>query len=225
MKKFFFTITLALLLSISTNSKAQASTEATINTNLSLPCKNFDELENLPIEETYTYEEIIADMLNNGIHKDEISKFKSNHTKTVRAYYTEEIRYSKFTMDSYAFSKFEKGHFIIYRLTPVFYGGLLYRNGHYEPVKLVSLEGGHVKTSDGASCVFGGSMFYALEAGNRFYYGVYGDVYRTGTITISAGARIGIGESSFLTISFSYCNDYLTNVDFEGRYESAGLEP
>lgn len=225
MKKVLLTTLLILLFVFNKDVIVKAAKMDNIQANASMSSVSFDDLANLPIDETYSYEEVLLDMQNSGIFVlEDINQFKENHLKTIRASGTEEIRYSKFTMDAYTFIH---GTIFLrrYELTPVFYGGLLYINGHPSPDKLVSLEGGHIKTSDGDNCVFGGSMFYTLEAGNRFYYGVYGNVYKSGSLTISAGAKVGVGESSFVSMSVSYTNDFIKNVDFDGRYQSAGLSP
>ena len=220
MKKILLTLLVTILFASFGSSNAQAA--STFES--SLPCINYKELYSLSIDETYTYDEVLADMLHCGVlSKNDIQKFKETHISTIRANSSDEIRYSKFTMDPYTFKTKVFGS--EYKLTPIFYCGLLYINGGYEPSKIVSLEGGHIYTGAGLACIFGGSVFYKLEAGNSFYYGVFGDVYETGTTTTKAGVKIGIGESTTATFEFSYSSNFLKNVDFDGRYLSAGLDP
>lgn len=220
MKKRLITTIMALLLAFGSSSQVQAAQP----TKSLLPYVNYEDLAHLSIEETYSYEEVLADMQNSGIlSENDILRFKISHFNTMSASYTETIRYSKFTMDPYVF--WDDFYIFNYELAPVFYCGLLYINGSYEPSKIVSLEGGHIYTGGGSKCIFGGTMFYRLEAGNSFYYGVSGDVYKSGTTTVKVGAKVAVGESSTTNIEVTYSDNLIKNVDFDGRYLSAGLNP
>jgi hypothetical protein len=220
MKKFVLTTLFALFILFGFNETAYAS-----ESNGVIPCVYYKDLMNLRIEDTYSYEEVLIDMQrNNLISQEDIDSFKANHLDMERVDTTETIRYSKFTMDSYKFTD-EYNEYKEYVLTPIFYVGLLYRNDSPSPQKIVSLESPYIYTGAGEDCKFDGSIFYRLETGNSFYYGVNGDVYKTGNVSMTAGIKVGIGESANAYFEVTFSNNFLENVSFDGRYKSAGLDP
>ncbi len=189
----------------------------------SLPVYSYEEIATFPRDKAYTYEEILADMQRSGSSQEEIGNFVASHME-IQAKATSEILYSQFRMDTYSIlHQTLFGFWHIHTLQPIFVVGLEYINNSYSPNRIVSLENAHIYTGDGDPCIFGGSIFYRLEAGNRFYYNVYGDTYETGTTTYSAGLKVGLGEGSTATFGVTYSNNYIANIDFDGRYISAGL--
>lgn len=156
-----------------------------------------EQLDTLPIEKTYDYEEILNDMEINGLVTNErIASFKAQHetnTKLISPASTGTVRYAKSAMDSYKFTHTLKK----YELTPIFYIGLYYTSD-LEPDKIISISEPYIRTSGEAECVFNGNVFYRLERGNSFYYGVNGDVYKA-------------------------TNRFIKNIDFDGRYYSDSL--
>lgn len=83
-----------------------------------------EQLETLPMNQTYDYEEILKDMEINGLDtKERIPNLKAQHdtnTKLISAPSAGEVRYAKLAMDSYTFTH----NFKKYELTPNFYIGL-----------------------------------------------------------------------------------------------------
>ncbi|MGF7142186.1 hypothetical protein HNQ56_000596 [Anaerotaenia torta] len=192
----------------------------------SLAVYSYEELATFPKDKAYTYEEILADMQRSGSSQEEISNFVASHTENqAKVASTVEIRYGQFRMDTYTVVHTTMLGLVLHVHTfqPMFVVGLEYINNSYSPNRIVSLENAHIYTGDGDPCIFGGSIFYRLEAGNRFYYNVYGDTYETGTTTYSAGLKVGLGEGSTATFGVTYSNNYIANIDFDGRYISAGL--
>lgn len=184
-----------------------------------MKCVDINELAGLPYEETYSYQEVLRDMQLNNISKDQINEFVANNSK-MSALQTEEIRYSTFYMDTYSFrSDFS------YVLQPRIYVGLLYRNGSYSPSKIVSLDSPFMFTGAGNDCDFVGTIFYRLEAGNRFFMGINGDVYKTANVTTSGGVQIKIGGAATISFAATSSNNYLRNIAYNTSYYSAGLEP
>lgn len=165
----------------------------------------FEELATLSIDQTYDYEDVLEDQYINGlISKEEITELKSQHS--INNYHTHShgsVRYAKFTMDDYIIP----GTVLKYVLTPIFYVGLYYTEDS-APDTIVSLDEPYIQTSKGVNCIFAGNIFYRIESGNSLYYGVYGDVYRTSTLT-----KIGLPVSDI----------FIKNVDFDGRYYSPAL--
>jgi hypothetical protein len=159
----------------------------------------YGQLATLPINQTYDYEDVLKDMKANELATEKrTADFKAQNdtnTKLISFTSTGTVRYAKFTMDPYTFTRtFKK-----YELTPVFYVGLYYTS-ELEPDKMISIAEPYIKTSGGAKCVFNGNIFYKLENGHSLYYGVAGDVYKTANTTITGGVEIGIGVSNILKL-------------------------
>lgn len=181
---------------------------------------SINDLEKVRHQDGLTYEEMIADKEVNQIALSKKDHFGySQLIEGLTA--TSGVRYYKFTMDDYSFTKLVTK----YVLTPTFYVGLYFSDVTSSPDRIVSLDDAHVSTSKGANCVFAGNVFYRLETGRQYYYGVYGNVYGTATITVSGGGAVQIGKSATANFAASYSNNFLKNVDFDGNYYSAGLNP
>lgn len=219
MKKLFLSL-LATLLLFGTTSTANAEENY-------VPMRGVDanELANLPYEETYSYEEVLADMENNNlISKEEVNAFKARQSKILLRSY-EEVRYTTFYCDSYTFKAGSDYNAKTYVLEPRIYVGLIYVNNGDSPYQIASLDAPFIYTGGGTECKFAGNIFYRLEAGNRFFMGINGDVYKTATITTKLGVKVGIGDSSNISFEISYANDYLKNVAWDYKYYSAGMTP
>lgn len=177
----------------------------------------YEELATVPIDQTYNYEDILEDKYINGIiTKEEMAELKSQHSNG--NYHVSSngiVRYVKLKMDDYRFNN----GLTRYVLTPIFYVGLYYTSDS-EPDRIISLDEPHVQTLKGAKCIFTGNIFYRLESGNSFYYGVYGDVYKTRAF--SSSAEVGSG---LFKVKVTYSDEFIKNIDFDGRYYSPALEP
>jgi len=97
-------------------------------------------------------------------------------------------------MDSYTFTN----SFRKYELTPIFYIGLFY-NSDLELDKIISIAEPYIRTLGKTECIFKGNIFYKLESGNSFYYGVNGNVHKKNDV-------------------------FIKNISFDGRYYSYYLK-
>lgn len=158
----------------------------------------YEQLANLPIEEAYDYEEILKDMEINELATTEmVANFKTQHetNKLTSTNSTGTVRYAKLAMNSHTFNKgFNK-----YELTPIFYIGLNYTSDT-QPDKIISIAKPYISTLGATKCVFDGSIFYKLENGHSFFYGVNGYLYKA-----------------------KNSKSHLKNVNFDGRYFSDSL--
>lgn len=196
MKKLIITILIfGIPLGVITNFyNSSNKTKGSSNKTEGMELFKYEQLATLPLEKTYDYEDVLKDMELNGLDtKERIANFKAQHdanTSLITPNSTGTVRYAKFAMDSYIFTNLLKK----YELTPVLYIGLYYTSD-IEPDKIISIDEPYIRTSGGADCVFTGDIFYRLESGNSFYYGVNGNVYKT-------------------------TNIFIKNIDFDGRYYS-----
>lgn len=172
---------------------------------------------------TYTYDEILEDMLDLGLISREefLKRSLLNKISTLSSSWDSlPIKYSKLSGDS--FTCYKNGR--RYVLTPYFYVGIKGMGGIPSPAnyhKIVSLESPYIYTGNGSDCKFVGNIFYRLESGRSFYYGVNGDVYKTASTSISGGFRIGIGESASVSFNASYTNNFIKNIHFDDRFYSS----
>lgn len=176
---------------------------------------DISELGSISKEDTYTYDEMLNHLINNGYSYKEAKGLMGERKKSSRA--STEIRYSLFRLKTYSYGS--------YKLQPRFNVGLEYTKGIAAPNRIVSLQAAHIYTGDGAKCVFAGTIFYKLEAGNSFYYNFYGDIYKRGNINWSIGATVGVEETGSVSATISNGDDFYKNVSEAGRYTSAGLRP
>lgn len=183
---------------------------------------SIDDIDKVTVENSYTYEEILKDQLKlNLIDTEEYNNLLKQEKSKVKPYSISKassvagVRYQKFVFEEYRFNSGLFGYYS-HVLKPVIYAGLDF---DYQgiPKRIVSIEEPHIYTGDGAKCIFGGKIFYKLENYKSIYLGVYGDVYATGTTTISGGATIGVGKSASVSISFTHSDNFLKNVDFDRR--------
>lgn len=156
----------------------------------------YEQLATLPIEEAYDYEEILKDMEINDLATTEmVANFKAQHetNKLTSTNSTGTVRYAKLAMNSHTFTKgFNK-----YELTPIFYVGLNYISDT-QPDKIISIAKPYISTTGAEKCVFDGNIFYKLENGHSFYYGISGAIYKK-------------------------TKTFVKNIDFDGRYFSDSL--
>lgn len=81
-----------------------------------------------------------------------------------------------------------------------------------------------IKNYNDISKVFDGKIYYNLETKTRIYFYVNGDFYNYGTISVTGGGSIGLGQSAsvFFNVSGSsnhykyfYTDDYIHMEDFK----------
>lgn len=224
MKKCIISAFLSLLMILTTTSPfAFADTrncDITQNEENELIWHDIADLESLPISETYTYDELENLFIANGYSEEEITKYIGPKLLTRGT----SVRYALMQMHRYYYTTQSLDFIVQARFT----AGLEYADGATSPSRIVSLEGAHMYT--GASgllnqCSFSGNIFYRLAAGNEFYYNFYGDLYKVGTMNVSASVTVGISEAATATITLSNGDGYLLNVSEAETYHAEGLNP
>lgn len=197
--------------------------------------RSIQELDSLKIEDTLTYEEMLEYMRLNSYTYSEIQAFQGKHqlllkNETVSDTFKimsstlsgTEIRYSLVTMSTYSYNY---GLWDKCKVQARFSAGLEYDIGASSPNRIVTLAGEHAYTGGGSPCVFSGGIFYRLEAGNRFYYNMYGNLYKQGNVNWTLGGAVGIGQQATLNGSISNGNGFIKNISVTETYISSGLEP
>lgn len=221
MKKIFSLVISALLIvTLSFPVLAQdtyPSTNSSVQDNL--VWHDISELETLPYDQTFSYDEMASLLLSHGFSMYDATQMIGE--KQPVTYGNTEVRYSLMRMNTFEYKEW----FSTYKLQARFTVGLEYVKGAYSPTKLVSLQGSHVYTGDGSKCVFSGTIEYKLVSGNSFYYNFYGDIYKKGTVNWSVGTTVGIGENSSITATISNGDGFVKNVSETETYKSSGLEP
>lgn len=184
---------------------------------------DINELETISYDETFSRDEFIEILSENGYNSKQINELIGE--KTIETKADTEIRYSLFKMNVFNYHNGFNGIISNYKLQARFSAGFEYYKGDYSPNKVVSLGGAHVYTGDGKSCVFKGSIYYKLISGNSFYYNFYGDIYEKGSMNWAIGATLKIGESSTLTANVSNADGFVKNVSEAETWKGAGLQP
>lgn len=159
-----------------------------------------EQLPHASYGEGLSYDEMIWDKQKIGLPLDDQPEEPQGETGTFPA----QVRYYKLAMEDYHVANW----FRRYTLTPVFYVGLSFSDPTGTPDQIVSLNGAYVSTEKGNPCAFQGRVFYKLETGRQFFYGVSGDTYEPGLLdSPSAPGR------------------FLQNVSFDDRFYTAELKP
>lgn len=197
--------------------------------------RSINELEFINYEDTMSYEEMLDFMKKSAYSESEISEFKYQNLKlssnlrkdgnfnvSLGVLSSTEVRYSLFYMNTYSYTH---GFMQLCKVQARFSVGLEYDVGASSPNRIVSLKGEHVYTGGGTKCMFSGTIFYQLEAGNRFYYSMYGNLYTGGSVNWSAGGAIGVGGNATLNATISNGTGFIRNISEAETYESSGMEP
>lgn len=176
-----------------------------------------DEIATMPYSETYSYEELKQSLLYHGYSPTETAQIIGEKPATTRA--AGAIRYNLMYLNTYNYGG--------YKLQARFTAGLYYEDGNPvgQPDKIVSLEGAHIYTGSGSKCVFNGTIFYRLEAGNRFYYNFYGDIYKAGQMQWNTSISVGIKQAASVSASFSNGDGFVKNVSESETYRNSTLKP
>ena len=149
-----------------------------------------------------TYDEILSEMIKDGIPKERALKLlgKKPDISLLRS---ENIWYTW-----------------AYKVRPKFYIKAEGGHGVYfiRQVLSASLD----RSYHGTSKLFSGNLYYNLESRTRLYYRLDGDFYDNGTISISGGGGVGIGQWGSLNFSVSYSTShykyiYKTGYIYYGR--------
>lgn len=176
------------------------------------------DLDTLSIDQTYTYEEMVEYLSNEGYSKKEIiEEFGLSENNLERG---TDVHYTLVKMKVF---QYKAGLFSTYDLQVRFTVGLQYSGTNVSPDKMVSLGGAHIYTGYGELCKFAGEIYYKLVAGNEIYYSFYGDIFESGTVNWSVSAKIGIGEDASVEGNISNGNGHKYNVSESETSISAGL--
>jgi len=158
-----------------------------------------------------TYDEILSEMIKDGIPKERALKLlgKKPDISLLRS---ENIWYT--TIEDTVTVTWA------YKVRPKFYIKAEGGHGVYfiRQVLSASLD----RSYHGTSKLFSGNLYYNLESRTRLYYRLDGDFYDNGTISISGGGGVGIGQWGSLNFSVSYSTShykyiYKTGYIYYGR--------
>lgn len=182
-----------------------------------IECYDISEIGNLPIEKTYTYDEMVAHYVSSGMTYSEAIE----HMGPRPLNRSSDIRYSSIGMKQFVYTE----NLTTYILQAKFVVGLRYYSGSVSPDSIAVLKDGHIYTGAGHDCVFDGTLSYTLTSGNRFHYSFNGNIYKKGTSNWQLGGQINIGGTISVSGSVSNPDGFVENVsEFEESY-SAGMNP
>lgn len=226
MSKKFVSVMVAALLALSSISSAIAIeptsiTEQTVASSSyydkldQLEWIDYNDLDSLKYEDTYSYNELIIYLQSNGFTAEEALAYVGERPIETRS---SSVRYSLMRLDTFSYSGG-------YKLQPRVRVGLEYLNGSSSPSRIVSLENPTMYTGGGSKCSFAGEVSVRLYSGNSFYYDFSGDLYKNGTVNWSVTGKIGIGEVGSAEGKITNGNGYITNVSDSGEYYSSSLNP
>ncbi|MCI5997295.1 MAG: hypothetical protein PT934_06665 [Peptoniphilaceae bacterium] len=193
-KGFLFILALnsSILLSNFTNVKAEESIHS-------------NKLTLLSNQKRMTYDEILSEMIKDGFSKEKAlsilgTKPKISLRSSQNEWYT--------TIEDTVNVTSE------YRVKPKFYIKAEGAHGVYfiRQVLSASLD----RSYNGISKTFSGELYYNLESKTSLYYRLNGDFYNNGSINISGGASIGLGQGASLNFGVSYSTSHYKYIYKEG---------
>ena len=198
-----------------------------------LPAIPIEELDTLPIEKTYTYEEVLELQKKDNIDAKSIEHFKRDHEENVKQVEREynldslvsssyTVRYQKFSFDSKDVLK--PGGLYVYRFTPELWAGLQYYGSSPSPDKIVSLSDPYIYNTLRGGGINGGHFKYELVAGNEINIWVAGKVFDLASTKISGDFSIGIGQTCKASLSVERQNSYVADISHYDTYYSAALD-
>lgn len=215
MKKYFkimFTIVCALCVITPWRTPVMAQDTADFDSS-KYAYHEISDINDLKYEDTMSEAEYIAYLEHIGKNV-EVKKLKASAPMRASSY-----RYSNWAGKK---CTYENG---VYVAQAMFTVTLYYASSSSQP-KIVGLSDGHVYTGGGISqCIFSGRINYHLSSGRSFYYTFYGDLYKTGTATWKAGAKVGIGGYAEAYTEVSWSNGHIRNIsENETFYNSLFVE-
>ncbi|MEW9096964.1 MAG: hypothetical protein AB2417_17955 [Clostridiaceae bacterium] len=212
-----FTSVFLIILLLLTNSTFTQKVNTSIK---AIPIK---ELDTLPIERTYSYEEILTHAENGDYEIKDIEEFKKNHEENLKLQSPQEnrttIRYSIFAMDGI---KFKGKYYRTYHIQPQVIVGLLY-SGSSSPDKIVSLESSHVYTENGSPTTFDGNITCKLISGREIFILMQGRAYKHRKGNSPREVKISIGGIVQAYATFTN-NGYLKDISYDETYYSDALD-
>ncbi|MGN9164906.1 hypothetical protein ACTNDY_06410 [Tissierellaceae bacterium HCP3S3_D8] len=231
MKRGLNVISLILVLSILIPSLVFADTTPEPKKG-TIPAIPIEELATLPIEKTYSYEEMLEIMKQNNEDLRNIEEFKNSHKENLKQINmgtkrsenmgtrsSGTVRYQVFRFDteSYVHNVFA------YHIQPQIQVGLLYYAGP-QPDSIVSLRNPNIYTSGRASSIDNGRFVYELISGNEFSIWVTGKLYDGGTTSVKGSIKIGLGEYAQATLEAeNKGKTWIRDLDIEHTFYSSGL--
>ncbi|NLY46783.1 MAG: hypothetical protein GX053_12480 [Tissierella sp.] len=230
MKKNLFV--LILVVSILILNLAFAKSTQDLN-KTALPAIPIEELDTLPIEKTYTYEEMLELQKKNDIDAKSIEHFKGIHEENVKQIGHEynlnslvssshTVRYQKFSFNSK--DVLRPGGLFVYRFTPQLWVGLLYNDNFPEPEKIVSLSDPYIYNTLRGGGINGGHFKYDLITGNEINIWVVGKVFDQTATKISSDISIGTGQTGKASLSVEKQTSYVADISHYDTYYSAALD-
>lgn len=158
-----------------------------------------------------TYDEILSEMIKDGIPKEKALSLlgKKPNASLLRS---ENIWYT--TIEDTVTVAWG------YKVRPKFYIKAEGGHGVYFIRKVLSAS--LDRSYYGTSKVFSGNLYYNLESRTRLYYRLDGDFYNNGSISISGGGSVGLGQWGSVNFSVSYSTKhfkyiYKTGYIYYGR--------
>lgn len=151
-----------------------------------------NDLNNIPYESTYSFEELYEILSNNGYSASEAEEFigSPQPAPTDKAARSTERRIALYESLPVTISQSGAIYVVNFRVNIC----MEYDDGHYVPDRFVYLTNGRMYTGDGAYCNFSGSASYTLLDYNCFHYSYSGDVYRDGTCTWPYMGTVYVGD-------------------------------
>lgn len=178
-----------------------------------LKCYSLSDPDALLSENTYSYDEMIAYLIESGFTPVEAYEYMGPRPVETRS---SRIEYQVVALDTAVVKR-------LYKLTHKFRMHLEYRNGSSSPSRIVGLSNPQISTAKGAKCAFEGDVFYELYDGRSFYCDYSGKLYKDGQPKAVTG-EIGVGENITVSISVTNGNGYITDVYESANYYSSSLD-
>lgn len=211
-----------------------SSSLTSVNASSKYRYRPIKDLASLKYVDSLSYDEMLAHLISSDYSPEEILEFQNSYNQVAGKEYAQstlqtsstfsgtEIRFSLFSMTTYSY---KYGLWSTCKVQARFSVGLEYDRGASSPNRIVSIAGQHAYTGAGDLCVFSGTIFYQLEAGNRFYYSLFGNLHKKGEVNRNVGVSIGVGSFASVSGSISNGGEFIRNISESETYLSLGLEP
>lgn len=176
--------------------------------------------------ELMTYDEILERMIQDGISREDAIKSLGsteslNNAKTLNGIGTNSIIAPQAI--SYTVRTAQVKVTSTYYVTINFYITVDSAHGAYyiKEVNNVSLN----RSYNGQVKLFSGEIYYKQENRITIYYNINGDFYNKGTLSVSGGGQVGVGESAKLNFSVNYSSNYYAYIHNTGRIFYGNVNP
>lgn len=162
-----------------------------------------------------SYDEMFKEMLKDGYLEKEIINIMGENLKTSsNVQSARDLSYTTLTKTLNVTSS--------YKPKIKFYIQVDAAHGAYYIYRV--MDANLIRNYNGISKVFDGKIYYNLETKTRIYFYVNGDFYNYGTISVTGGCSVGLGQSAsvFFNVSASnnhykyfYTDDYIHMANFK----------